>query len=760
MTLPGPPLPAGLAWEPLLPPPALVLAAVVGVALLGLGWLATAGRPLAVRLPSLVARVAAVALLAILVLRPVTRTAGVTFSRDRVALLVDGSASMALASGEGDRPRARVAADRVARALRDRPAWARSRDLEGYRYDVDLARAPLEPLGQAGPVAGAGTRLLESLEALRRRHVGRNLAGVVVVSDGRDTGLLHAGLTGPLRARLRGLDLPVNVVPIGAPALRDAAVMDVQPDDVAFVRQVARIRVVAEVVGAPDETLVVDLYREGKLDKTLDLPGPGPRREATFEVTADRAGELVGEVRIRPLAGEVTEANNRRHFVMPVVRDRLRVLQIAGAPSWDVRFLRQHLKRDPNVDLISFFILRTHRNPTMAAQHEMSLIEFPTEALFTTHLASFDLVILQNFERYPPEVGRYLDNLVGYLRQGGGVAVVGGPRTLSQGGFHGSALAEVLPVELLPPAASDRMVSEEAFRPRLGAAAAEHPITRPDGDTGLTDARLARLPALEGLNRVARPHADAAVLATHPLVTDADGRPHPVIATREVDQGRILAVLTDATWRWRFSEAEGGVAAYDGFWRHAFAYLVRDPGTSRLRVSVPRTPRGAAEAVVATLQAFGPDFRPAAGVSVEHRLVRLDAPGLPVRHTGRVTTPATGLVQVTLPPGPAGAYRLEARATLGGRPVEAHATYVTRASGEELVRLVPDPRLLADVAAATGGAVLGPGDWSAARLHAPRRLALHGLRTAPVLGSPWVLWLLLALSLALDWGIRRRALLP
>jgi hypothetical protein len=147
-------------------------------------------------------------------------------------------------------------------------------------------------------------------------------------------------------------------------------------------------------------------------------------------------------------------------------------------------------------------------------------------------------------------------------------------------------------------------------------------------------------------------------------------------------------------------------------------------------------------------------------VAVEHRLVRLDAEGQPAVHGGRSVTGAAGLARVVLPPGPAGAYRVEARATLGGRAVEARATYVTRESGEELVRLVPDPGLLRGVAEATGGAVLGGGDWSGARLHAPRRLALHGLRTAPLLGSPWVLFALLALALTLDWWLRRRALLP
>ena len=52
------------------------------------------------------------------------------------------------------------------------------------------------------------------------------------------------------------------------------------------------------------------------------------------------------------LPGEAVTENNARSFVLRVIRDRVRVLLVAGRPSWDVRFLRGLLKQDPNVDLV------------------------------------------------------------------------------------------------------------------------------------------------------------------------------------------------------------------------------------------------------------------------------------------------------------------------------------------------------------------------------------------------------------------------
>ena len=131
-------------------------------------------------------------------------------------------------------------------------------------------------------------------------------------------------------------------------------------------------------------------------------------------------------------------------------------------------FLRRLLKRDPNVDLISFFILRTPTDLTMVDSSELSLIPFPTDELFRKELGSFDLVLLQNFNHGPYGIGGYLPDLRRYVERGGGLAMIGGDLSFTSGGYAGTQLAEVLPVKLLPlDADPSRLVSEESFRPRV-----------------------------------------------------------------------------------------------------------------------------------------------------------------------------------------------------------------------------------------------------------------------------------------------------
>jgi len=757
-----------LLWRPPFGTPGVVLALAGAAVILVLGLLSTAGRPVWVRATIGLCRLVAIAGVLLLLWRPVWRVADVTRGRDHVAVIQDRSASMAL-------PGTRAGASRLddARAVLKRGAstlrgWQRRYAVDRFHFHATLQRVqPRTPGAAKAKAEGHSTRLLKALTEVRARYHGRRLSGVVVISDGQDTGTLRDGLTPALKRRLRGLDVPVNVVPIESPTLVDVSVARVLPDDLAFVRNVARVRVLLRVSGVGSRPVLVSLRRQGRVVQTRLAEGRSGQREVVFEVVPQRVGTYVGEVTAEPLPGEATRVNNTRRFVIKVVRDRVRVLQIAGHPSWDVRFLRQHLKRDPNVDLVSFFILRTHLDATYALPSELSLIEFPVQQLFSTHLESFDLVVMQDFERYPPAVGVYLDNIARYVRRGGALALLGGEKTLSRGGFSGTRFAKVLPVKLLLPGPAAALLSEELFRPRWTRAAEHHPITRARGMPTLSTELLSRLPQLEGLNRVARAHRDAVVLAVHPRLRNQDGRPATVLAVREVDKGRVLSLLTDTSWLWRFAAAGGGgVSAYDAFWKRAVRYLLGDPEFARLRVVTRHHPYPAGAPFRISIVCTDLKYRPSKGVKINYRVLRTDQRPEREVATGSGTGTSTGSgsgttgesgamsVQLSLPPG---SYRLEAKAVLEGRSVTAQGVFVTEGQAPELAVVAPNPSLLGAIARETGGRVLpSAGALEGARFHAPRIVRIDNLRTKPLVGSAWLLWALLALALTAEWLLRRR----
>ena len=56
-------------------------------------------------------------------------------------------------------------------------------------------------------------------------------------------------------------------------------------------------------------------------------------------------------VRVSPLPGELTTANNRRIFSAKVLRSTMRVLILAAAPGPDLSVIRWTLAEDPNVSV-------------------------------------------------------------------------------------------------------------------------------------------------------------------------------------------------------------------------------------------------------------------------------------------------------------------------------------------------------------------------------------------------------------------------
>ena len=226
---------------------------------------------------------------------------------------------------------------------------------------------------------------------------------------------------------------------------------------------------------------------------------------------------------------------------------------MAGRPSWDERFLRGLLKHDPNVDLIAFFILRTPTDLELVPSDELSLIPFPTEELFQEQLRSFDLVFLQNFNYGPYGIGAYLGEIRRYVEEGGGLAMIGGDLSFSSGGYAGTPVADVLPVELLP---------ERGRCPT--AAAASRPPTAPFQPAA--HRRGARPPAHRAQARRARrtaragpscPSSTAPTWSRAPARArrcsactrrskDADGKPLPVLTVGEAGKGRVLALTSDA----------------------------------------------------------------------------------------------------------------------------------------------------------------------------------------------------------------------
>ena len=135
------------------------------------------------------------------------------------------------------------------------------------------------------------------------------------------------------------------------------------------------------------------------------------------------------------------------------------------------------------------------------------------------------------FQRLTPTPNR-LEAVRDYVAQGGAFVMIGGYLTFQgiqgRGCYRNSAIAEILPVELLP--GDDRIEASSGIRPVT--ALPDHPIAR-----GLPG----EWPVVLGYNRlVARPGAEVVARLND----------DPMIVAGRYGQGRVVAYATDCAPHW------------------------------------------------------------------------------------------------------------------------------------------------------------------------------------------------------------------
>ncbi len=712
---------------------------VLGLLTLGLAWRRGGGERRALELALLLPAVAGAVVAAA---GPVWVVEGKRLEQPRLVVLVDDSRSMGVL--EGGTPRSA----QVEAALATLPDGLPT---ERFTFSSVL-RAGSEP-GFREPDTDLGA----ALQAVRERFTGEKLAGVVVVTD---RGALGRRLAEEETVAAPGLPGPLTLYQVGAVEdVRDLSLAGLQTGDFAFVRTPFTVSVDVEGAGFGGRKVPVKLTRDGALvaqqDVTLDAEGLG---RVTFTVTPTRPGRFSYEASVPVFDGDAVPGNNAMAVVVRVVRDRLRILQVCGAPSFDQKFLRLFLKQDPAVDLVSFFILRTNEDlhgPHDYDHRELSLIEFPYERLFSDDLWTFDLVVFQNFDYRPYFSYRsdeLLGNLADYVRKGNALVMIGGDRSFDLGDYAGTPLGEVLPVQL---GVSGEPVDLGAFKPELSTQGMHHPITRLVGDPAENEALWERLSPLDGLNLNTGLAPGSAALLTHPDLRTPTGGSLPVLAVREAGRGRTMALMGDSSWRWVMAEAARGHGnqAYLRFWKNAIRWLVRDPAGEPVQVEAGRENALPGETLRLVARVRDVGFDPVADARVS-----LTITGPEQAQTTELTTDVHGEAVLEYEARDHGAHRVEAKATTASGAALGTGTTVFAVTSRdpELEDVVPNQGLLAGLARAADGVHHLPGAYGPPKTDPDAGRWVTERTEDPLWAVAW-LPLLVGILGSLSWWVRRRS---
>ena len=269
------------------------------------------------------------------------------------------------------------------------------------------------------------------IAALQRFHDDARLpAGseVLLVSDGLDTEQPQAWEA--LAQQWQDSKLVVHTL---VPSVRPQSGAGLHIDTalrVAFVNQPLTMQVTVHAsLPEPQHTDVVLMDGRSVLArKSVELPAGDSKTPLELAWMPVLRSETLLTLKLLPVAPDSNPHDNLAYLPITVRTPKLKVLHIAGRPSWDVLHLRRQLKSLPELDLIAFFILR---NPFEDSQNipeaELALIQFPVRELFLRELFKFDTVLFHNFD-----IQTYLRNLEfresfqRYLAEGGRIIVIGG----------------------------------------------------------------------------------------------------------------------------------------------------------------------------------------------------------------------------------------------------------------------------------------------------------------------------------------------
>ncbi|MDE2489439.1 MAG: hypothetical protein KGM24_01235, partial [Elusimicrobia bacterium] len=579
---------------------------------------------------------------------------------------------------------------------------------------------------------------------------GRPPERVWLISDGGAEG-------GGAGRALAALGAPVDVLGVGPERrAKGAAFVGLRTPEFAFLHGPVSVAADVEATGLTGRRVTVALSR-------ADPSAPGGWREAerrevlvssddqVFTSSFTAAAETIGEERWR-LTAVSGAARRTREFRVEVVRQKYRIMYLAGRPSPEYAFLRAFLKSDPNRELVSFVILRDALQPSPAPDRDLSLIPFPRDEIFLSALPKFDLFILENFAAPRFGVSRaQLSALKRFVAAGGALLVMGGENAFSAGGYKGTPLEDILPVALTGKSPD---FEPGPFRPRPVSYA--HPLVELFDTPAASRAAWSALPPLDGWARFASVRPGAEVVATRPGETCDDGEPLPVIATRSYGRGKVMLVSTDSTWRWKLGAAADPLAAgvYERFWTRAIAYLTGSLDLSKVKFAplpdrvVPREP------FTTSLRVFDADFKPADPARTRVTVEWTPPDGRPREVAARETEP--GVYEISLTGLAPGVHRLRASARVGGR---AWGTDAESFVWQPVTDAPMDRAWLTRAAAEGGGRFFDLSRASAdevlAALPPPRRESVVSRRLRPF-ASPWWLGLTAALLLG-EWALRRRS---
>lgn len=297
-----------------------------------------------------------------LLLNPVLNIATKLDSRQKVAVLVDNSASIDITKGSW------TGQDAMIQVLNRLPADRQEYDLDLFSMDSD---ANLISTLQELTFDAAVTNLYESLRTVL---TSANYGQIVLITDGISTQgreVVYAVMEDRT---------PVHVIAVGdTTRVNDIVLQDIDYPRETSINTSYTINTTIRNDGFPGQSIPVVLRKNGVIVESTSINTTHPRsiHQVQFEISNTDEGIFNYTVEIEPIQGEWTTENNSRSFIIQAVDNKTRILYLSFELHPDVGATKTILDRNPSFDLEEYVWLRGNsfiQNPLPGPSEQFDLV--------------------------------------------------------------------------------------------------------------------------------------------------------------------------------------------------------------------------------------------------------------------------------------------------------------------------------------------------------------------------------------------------
>lgn len=261
-----------------------------------------------------------------------------------IALAVDASLSMTQKEKNSNR-------EAITREVLSKGALqplSSAAEIQWWKFAVHASRTSPDSL----EFNGAATNIAEALHTITQEPEP-NVQGILLVTDGN----YNIG-SNPLYTAEK-IRVPLFIIGIGDTLeQKDISISQLRTNDVAYVETSLPVESAVKVSGIGKTILTVTLSEDNKIiaQHNIETSASENITEYPFQFTytPESAGIKKLRVSVQPLNGELTEKNNNRSVMVKVLKNKLRVVLLAGAPNADVAAVTSTLQEDRNIEPILF----------------------------------------------------------------------------------------------------------------------------------------------------------------------------------------------------------------------------------------------------------------------------------------------------------------------------------------------------------------------------------------------------------------------